>query len=200
MIRYLAIGLIAILAAPQVVSAAYLLSLDAAEAESRIVVDTQRGQLDLTNLAPGVAQNLFQLIQNPPPLVFPPQGPGLPPTVVPQGDLGMVLRSQLQKVCPVGEVSNPYGLQYTFRSVHAQGKLDWIVGTANNAQIVISISVMKSRGKPPAMLPIVPSNSPKDVTPSVEMGCLTEDERLQAQREKVEACKTLGGSYCTDRR
>jgi hypothetical protein len=58
---------------------------------------------------------------------------------------------------------------------------------------------MKSRGKPPAMLPIVPSNSPKDITPSVEMGCSTEDERLQAQRERQEACKTLGGSYCDPR-
>lgn len=200
MIRYFAISLLALYMLPSQARAEYFLSANTAEAESRLVLDVQRRRLDPRNLAPFVAEKLFQLIENPPPLIIPPPGPNLPPKLIPQGSLNPILSSQLQKVCPVGAVSNPYGLQYTFRSVHALGKLDWIVGASPNSQVILSIAVMQSRGKPPAMLPIVPSNSTKDVTPSVEMGCSTESERLQAEQEKREACETLGGSYCGPRR
>ena len=185
---------------PAPINAEYLLSANTAEAQSRLVADVQSGRLDPTNLAPFVAERLFQLIQNPPPLVIPPPGPNLPPKFVSQDNLKPILVSQLQKVCPVGAVNNLYGLQYTFRSIHALGKLDWIVGTSNDSRVILSISVMQGRGKLPAMLPIVPSNSSKDVTPSVEMGCSTGNDRLQAEREKREACETLGGSYCDPRR
>jgi hypothetical protein len=208
-------------------AAAYLLSQGAGEAESQIVLDVQKGRLDPSNLAPGVADKLFQFIRDPkPPSPVPqpmPAAPGPPtsavkPSASPEPLLTMVLQSPLQKICPVLSVRNPYGLQYSFRSLHRLGKLDWIVtASVSIPETITTISVMQigklpplpmpgsprlpnGAPQPPAMLPIVPSNSRSDIIPSVEMGCLSVAELRAAQKERLESCKKVRGAYCGEGR
>ncbi|TYO68397.1 hypothetical protein FXV83_00770 [Bradyrhizobium hipponense] len=176
----IAIGILCALCVPSSYAAAYLLSSNAADAESRIVVDLQNKTLDTTNLAPEVPAKTLAALNGAPPLAK------------------AVLQSALKKICPVLSVDNDYGRQYAFRSIHALGKIDWIVSaSAASPETITSISfLLLNTGKPPAILPILPPGGETSILPSVEMGCSNEEERRAAEQEIKQACEELGGS-CT---
>jgi hypothetical protein len=154
--------------------AQYLPSASAVSAESRIVGDLQAGRLDPANLAPGVEEKIFQLINGSPPL------------------LKGILSSPLKKVCPVLSVKNAYGRQYAFRSIHEMGKLDWIVTVPDTSPETIGIiSLLPPSGRAPAVLPIITTDQ-KSITSSVEMGCSSEAERKAAEDDIREADDKFG--------
>ncbi|MFN4927833.1 hypothetical protein [Bradyrhizobium sp.] len=174
----IATGILCALCVESSCAAPYLLSSNAADAESRIVVDLQKKTLDPTNLASEVLSKTLAFLNDAPPLTK------------------AVLQSALNKICPVLSVDNDYGRQYAFRSIHALGKIDWIVSaSAAPPETVTSISfILLNTGKPPAILPILPPGGETSIVPSVEMGCSNEEERRAAEQEIKQACEQLGES------
>jgi hypothetical protein len=155
--------------------AAYLFSPSAAEAESNIVTDLQTARLDQSNLAAGVAERTITFLQHEaPPLTK------------------LILQSRLQQICPVLSVSDGNKAQYAFRSIHLAGKLDWIVATTGSPEIVNAITLLPPGGKAPAILPLVPSLNEHTITPSVEMGCSSEEQRKAAEEEMRKADSQFG--------
>jgi hypothetical protein len=151
---------------PAQIKAAYLLSLGAAEAESNIVSDLQMARLDQSNIAAGVAERTIAFLQQAPPLTR------------------LILQSPLKQICPVLFTRDGNTRQYAFRSIHASGKLDWIVATTGTSpEIIYMISVLPPEGMPPAVLPFLPSVKQDTITPSVEMGCSSEEQRKAAEDE-----------------
>jgi len=152
-------------------AAPYDFSTRNADVSAQFIIDIQSNRVDMSSLTIQAQQSLMQSLQN--------------------NFSNYVLFSRMTKICPTFAVPNQYGKQFVFRSIHTNGKIDWVVTTPDNDENLITnlvfFALPQSRRGAPAILPYAPDMN--SLTPATQFGCMDQGERKLALRRAREACQ-----------
>ena len=149
-------------------SAQYLYFHDASSAHRQLIEDLQGRNPDTSNLGPTAQmwlQSLEAMVER-----------------LPSGDM---------KVCQTLQVQYPNGSEFSFRTIHAPVKVDWVVNVTRSPEVVmaiVAIPVLPQIGNlAPAVLPLYPG-AQETLTPPTLLGCPVASTRIASGPERQAAC------------